>query len=281
DKKCKHIISCQLLQDSIVSQSDIEQTQQPKICPKCYSTTIIKNGFRKIKNGTKRQKHSCKQCKYRFILGENGFSNVTSDPRIISESLNLIMSGMSYRNVTRHIHSTHQVKISHPTIVNWVKKYTNLIKKYVETFNPELSDVWSLDEMMLNVKNTKKTGKGFHDWLWSIIDPKTRFLIATEVSKKREIADAKKIISSGKKLVSQNPNYILTDCLNSYQAAKIDEFQKILQQNKKIKTIIFTQNNKMVYTLSNKFLIPNITYRTIKEERRDVLEDSSLVDIMW
>ena len=54
--------------------------------------------------------------------------------------------------------------------------------------------------------------------------------------------------------------------------AKIDELQKILQQNKKIKTIIFTQNNKMVYELSNKFLIPNITYRTIKEERRDVLE---------
>jgi superfamily II DNA or RNA helicase len=54
--------------------------------------------------------------------------------------------------------------------------------------------------------------------------------------------------------------------------AKIDELQKILQQNKKIKTIIFTQNNKMVYTLSNKFLIPNITYRTIKEERRDVLD---------
>ena len=53
--------------------------------------------------------------------------------------------------------------------------------------------------------------------------------------------------------------------------SKIDELQKILQQNKKIKTIIFTQNNKMVYILSNKFLIPNITYRTIKEERRDVL----------
>ena len=54
--------------------------------------------------------------------------------------------------------------------------------------------------------------------------------------------------------------------------AKVDELQKILQQNKKIKTIIFTQNNKMVYELSNKFLIPHITYRTIKEERRNVLE---------
>ena len=54
--------------------------------------------------------------------------------------------------------------------------------------------------------------------------------------------------------------------------AKIDELQKILQQNKKTKTIIFTQNNKMVYELSNRFLIPFITYKTIKDERRDIIE---------
>jgi superfamily II DNA or RNA helicase len=54
--------------------------------------------------------------------------------------------------------------------------------------------------------------------------------------------------------------------------AKMDELQKILQQNKNSKTIIFTQNNKMVYALSNRFLIPYITYKTIKEERRDVLD---------
>ena len=53
--------------------------------------------------------------------------------------------------------------------------------------------------------------------------------------------------------------------------AKIDELQKILQQNKNTKTIIFTQNNKMVYDLSNLFLIPCITYKTVKEERLDVL----------
>ncbi len=54
--------------------------------------------------------------------------------------------------------------------------------------------------------------------------------------------------------------------------AKIDELQKILSENKHSKTIIFTQNNKMVYALSNQFLIPCITYKTLKEERRDVLE---------
>ena len=54
--------------------------------------------------------------------------------------------------------------------------------------------------------------------------------------------------------------------------AKVSELQKILRQNRHSKTIIFTQNNKMVYELSDRFLIPNITYRTTKEERQSVLE---------
>ena len=45
------------------------------------------------------------------------------------------------------------------------------------------------------------------------------------LKKRREIADARNIIASGKKMVSQNPNYILTDCLNSYQEAIRKEFQ--------------------------------------------------------
>ena len=54
--------------------------------------------------------------------------------------------------------------------------------------------------------------------------------------------------------------------------SKIEELQKILRENKNAKTIIFTQNNKMVYELSNRFLIPFITYKTGKKERHDVLD---------
>lgn len=54
--------------------------------------------------------------------------------------------------------------------------------------------------------------------------------------------------------------------------SKVDELKKILGQNKHSKTIIFTQNNKMVYDLSNQFLIPNITHKTTREERQSVLD---------
>lgn len=53
--------------------------------------------------------------------------------------------------------------------------------------------------------------------------------------------------------------------------SKLDEIRKILSENKNIKTIIFTQHNKLVYDISNAFLIPFITYKSSKEEREDVL----------
>lgn len=225
DKKCKHIIAIQTLQRTYEVESKIEPVQRPKICPKCVSDQIVKNGFRKVKNDARRQRYKCLGCDYKFILGENGFSKVSSDPHIIVETLNLVMGGMSYRNISRHVFSVHQVKISHVSIMNWVRKYTQLIKDYVDELIPEYQEVWSVDEMMLNVKDTELTGKGFYVWMWSIIHPQSRFVIATEISKRREIADARHAFAQGKENANGSlPSYVITDCLNSYKQVFIKEF---------------------------------------------------------
>jgi transposase-like protein len=221
DKRCKHILSVIILRDTIDAKNKIERITRPKICPRCYSTTIVRIGFRNVKSGIRRQRYSCKQCTYKFILGENGFSKVSSDPKIIVESLNLFMSGMSYRKIKRHIEMNHGMKISHVSVYNWLSKYMEIIKEYVDSIAPEFvsAEVWGVDEMMLNVRKTEKMGKGFYDWVWTVIDPQTRFIIASEVSKRREIADAKRIIQSGKDKTKAKPNYVITDSLNSYQKA--------------------------------------------------------------
>jgi len=54
--------------------------------------------------------------------------------------------------------------------------------------------------------------------------------------------------------------------------AKLEELKEILAENKGVKTIIFTQYNNMVYEISNRFLLPFITYKTGKDERKDVLK---------
>ncbi len=225
DKRCKHILACQKLQSSIQEANGIEKVELPKICPRCGSSTIVKNGLRCVKNGSKRQVHACKQCRYRFVLCEDGFSKVSSNPKIITESINLYFSGMSLRSISRHVKIAHGQKISHVAVYKWIGKYMGIIGEYVDSIAPNTGDVWSLDEMVLNVKDTKKI-KGFHDWLWTIIDPQTRFVIATEVSKRREVSDAKSIIEKGKKAVLAKPGYVITDSLKSYEKAIREELDE-------------------------------------------------------
>jgi len=90
------------------------------------------------------------------------------------------------------------------------------MKEYVDHLIPEFSEVWSVDEMMVNVKDTKQSGVGFYDWMWSIISPQTRFVIAPEISKRREEGDAMAIFESGKRRTESNPLYVITDSLRTY-----------------------------------------------------------------
>jgi superfamily II DNA or RNA helicase len=65
-------------------------------------------------------------------------------------------------------------------------------------------------------------------------------------------------------------NRAMDIALNS--RSKIEELKKILSENKRVKTIIFTQHNKLVFEISDRFLIPFITHKSSKGERQDVLK---------
>jgi superfamily II DNA or RNA helicase len=64
-------------------------------------------------------------------------------------------------------------------------------------------------------------------------------------------------------------NKAMDIALNS--RSKLEELREILAENRGLKTIIFTQHNKLVYDISDRFLIPFITHKSSKEERQDAL----------
>jgi superfamily II DNA or RNA helicase len=88
-----------------------------------------------------------------------------------------------------------------------------------------------------------------------------------------QIGLQKLIMISGKNPYARNAllarNKALDIALNSQ--SKIEELRKILSENPERKTIIFTQHNKLVYLISNKFLVPFITHKSSKQEREDAL----------
>lgn len=54
--------------------------------------------------------------------------------------------------------------------------------------------------------------------------------------------------------------------------AKRAELRRLLERHRDDRVIVFTRFNELVYRISEEFFIPCITYKTGREERRDVLE---------
>jgi superfamily II DNA or RNA helicase len=81
------------------------------------------------------------------------------------------------------------------------------------------------------------------------------------------------IMISGRSIAARDAvlarNKAMDIALNS--RSKIEELRKILAQNRGLRTIIFTQHNKLVYEIADRFLIPFITHKSGKEERQDTL----------
>lgn len=271
---CKHIIAIRTLQNTIERESGIEQTtglEKPKICPRCYSTDIVKGGFRTVGKDRQinRQRFKCSACHKRFILSEQGFTKVHCDPRVITEALNLVFSGMSYRATSRHLKMTYGRVWDATTILFWLRKYTEIMQSFVDTLKPELGDVWHVDEIMLNVKDTKKTGKGHYDWCWNVLDGQTRFVLASEISKRREIKDARHAFAKGNENASGGqPSFVITDCLFAYKQAFLKEFNARAIVHRQTKSLSEGFENRPVERYHNEL-------RSIVKSRRGLGNDKS------
>jgi len=96
-------------------------------CPKCFSTKFRKSGFRKLCDGSKRQRYTCKKCGYILIFYENGFRKMKNTPQNIIEALSLIQRGVSYRDVARYLSESRGLKINHTTVLYWYKKFSQIL----------------------------------------------------------------------------------------------------------------------------------------------------------
>ena len=108
-------------------------------CPKCGRKEKVKNGFNRGK-----QRYKCKNCGCNYTGTKHGYSN-----EIKQEAKRYYLEGMGFR---RMLH------VSHVSVINWVKKAANEIRKKEEKQERQ-TDILGLDEMCINfLKNI---------WLWT------------------------------------------------------------------------------------------------------------------
>ena len=97
------------------------------ICGKCKSGNIRKHGFRYNKLG-KKQRFQCIDCKYLFVV-DDGFKKVKHKKEVIVRAIHQYNDGLSLSKIQNHLYQHDGVAISRVGILNWVNKYSGIIKK--------------------------------------------------------------------------------------------------------------------------------------------------------
>ncbi len=201
-------------------------------CIKCNSESIIKCGIRHNKSGDI-QRYRCKLCNHKFIVNI-GFERSRANPKAVTVALDLYFKGVSLRKVCDHLKQFHNISVTHVSIINWITKFVDTVKPYVDSITPpHLSGIYHVDEMMIHVRREKHE-MGHYQWLWNLMDNSTKFWISSIVSQRREVMDARRVYQDAKQKAS-TPKAIIHDGLHSYNEAFNREY--FTNFNPKVKNI--------------------------------------------
>jgi len=218
------------------------------VCKFCGSDNTVRRGFRNTQRG-KVQRFFCKSCE-RFFVVDEGFEKMKATPETVTVALDLYFKGISMRAIVDHLKQFHDVEVSHVAIYKWIRKYVKMLKAYADQLVPRVSGIWHSDEMALNIRNL-----GNHEnlrWAWNVIDNESRFWLATQITEKREIADARCVLAQASSLANKRPMAVVTDGLRAYQDGVQKEFFTMKAprtQHVRIPNIRDRSNNNMVERL--------------------------------
>ena len=236
-------------------------------CKNCQSQNFIKKGYRKTLNRGKIQKYFCKDCQT-FFTADMGFFRMRNHEKKITKAIDLYFSNLSSRKVRNNFRRHEETKISHVAVLDWCRKYTLKIQKFVDKLNPKLSGKFYADET--DIPRSRKIKKKGGDIFWCSVDWDTRFINATLYSPNTQnIQDATEFMGRIKK--SGEAKYIQTDALPSYPRA----FKKTFGRgNRKIET-------KHIVNNVQKTKKHNVKIETVFMKIKDRVDDFRGLKALW
>lgn len=215
---CKHIHAVEF---SLKLRQEVREKNKVTIepvsvdsCRFCQGKNIKKYGVRRNKH-TAIQRFSCSDCHKTFSMNL-GFEKLKHNPKGVTTAMQLYFSGESLRNVAKSLKLL-GMDVTHQTVYNWIKKYTELMNKYLENIVPQVGDAWRADEIYVKIRGEMK-------YVFAMMDDETRYWIAQEVADRKEGHDASGLLRKGKEVTQTKPKVFITDGLKSYHQAYKKEF---------------------------------------------------------
>lgn len=104
---------------------------------------------------------------------------------------------------------------------------------------------------------------------WNVIDNESRFWLATQITEKREIADARNVLAEAHNISKVRPMAVVTDGLRAYQDAISKEFYTMKAprtEHVRIPNIRDRSNNNMIERLHGTIRQRNKVMRGLDDE---------------
>ena len=172
-------------------------------CKVCGSAHVVKYGkLRGI------QRWWCKDCHHKFA-DNDALSGMKTPTEQVSSALQLYYEGNSLQVIRRSLEQQYNSHVSDSTIYDWIERFTKTAIDKAKTYKPNAGDVWIADETVLKIEGKKL-------WFFDVIDSKTRFLLASHLSRNRGIAEVKAVMQKAADKAGKSPKYVLTDKLAAY-----------------------------------------------------------------
>jgi len=117
--------------------------------------------------------------------------------------------GMSLEAIGRHHEQMHQNNPAKSSVYEWIERFTKDAIDEAKKYRPQVGNVWIADETVLKIEGDKL-------WFWDIIDAKTRFLLASHISRTRTSKDARRLMEKASERAGKSPRTVITDKLAAY-----------------------------------------------------------------
>lgn len=126
-------------------------------CPHCGSSRTKKAGKARNKYVTK-QAYRCNDCR-RYFVERDGFEDMVYPKEIIVLVLHLFVEGLSLSKIREVVYQHHGYRPSDGSILNWVRRYAKLVKKFEREHmpKPKVEGRIHLDEVELKVGKKRAT----------------------------------------------------------------------------------------------------------------------------
>lgn len=177
-------------------------------CPNNDGGKIVKHGKQAGK-----QRYRCRTCGKAFREADTYQHKRRFPIQQIGVALQGYFDGQSYREAARSLGRAFRVDPpDESNVMRWVQGYARGAAAEMHKRKVPTSTEWVADEMQVNVG-----GKPY--WLWNVQDRRSRFLLATHLTQKRDARAAEIVMRKAQAQAADAPKVIRTDKLTSYAPA--------------------------------------------------------------